>query len=51
MLKNVDTNTYGYKKVDHVIRYRVKCIIDMFFKDENVAVQAQILRTLNIQEI
>ena len=37
MLENVDTDTYGDKKSDHVIWYRVKCIIDMFFKDENVA--------------
>ena len=46
MLENVDTNTYGNKKVDHVIQYRVKCIIDVFFKDENVAVQAKILRSI-----
>ena len=46
MLENVDTHTYEDKKVDHVIRYRVKFIIDTFFKDESVAVQAQILRTL-----
>ena len=46
MLENVDTYTYGDKKYDHVIRYRVKHIIDMFFKDENVAFQAHILRSL-----
>ena len=46
MLENVDTDTYGDKKVDHVIRYHVKCIIDMFFKDENVGNQAQLLRSL-----
>ena len=46
MLENVDTDIYGDKKADHVIWYRVKLIIDMFFKDENVAVQAQILRSL-----
>ena len=46
MSENVDTETYGDKKDDHIIRYRVKKIIDMFFKDENVAIQAQILRSL-----
>ena len=46
MLANVDTDTYEDKIVDHVIRYRVKRIIDMFFKYENVAIQAQILRSL-----
>ena len=40
MLENVDTHTYGDKKPDHVIRYRVYRIIDSFFKDETVAVQA-----------
>ena len=46
MLENVDTTIYGDKKSDHVIGYHVKRIIDMFLKDENVAVQAQILRSL-----
>lgn len=46
MLKNVDADTYGDKKANHVIQYHVKRIIDMFFKDENMAVQAQILRSL-----
>ena len=40
MLENVDNDTYRDKKIDHVIRYPVKCIIDTFFKDENVAVKA-----------
>jgi len=44
MLENVDTGTYGDKNVDHVIWYCVKLIIDKFFKDENVTVQAQIMR-------
>ena len=34
------------KKVDHIIRYRVKIIIENFFKDESVTFQAQILRGL-----
>ena len=46
MLENVDTNTYGDKKADHVIRYRVNHIIDSFFKDETVTVQAQMLKSL-----
>ena len=45
MLENVDTYTHGDKKADHVIRYCVKRIIDMFFKDENVEVQAKNLRS------
>ena len=46
MLENVDADTYGVKKLYHVIRYHVKHIIDMFFKDENVAIQTQILKSL-----
>ena len=34
------------KKAEHVIRYRFKHIIDSFIKDETVAVQAQMLRSL-----
>ena len=34
------------KKADDVIRYRVYCIIDSFFKDETVAVEAQMLKIL-----
>ena len=44
MLENVDTQTYGDKRVDHVIRDRVKCIFDMYFIKENVAIQAQMLK-------
>ena len=46
MLENVDTHTYGDKKVDHVICYHFYRIIDSFFKDENVPVQAQLLKSL-----
>ena len=46
MLENVDTDIYGDKKADHVIQYRAKLIMDRFFKDEGVTVQAQILRGL-----
>jgi len=42
--ENVGTNIYGDIKDDHVIRYRVKLIVERFFKDESVTVQAQILR-------
>jgi len=44
MLENVDTSTYGHKKANHVIRYRVNLIIDKLLKDEIVIAQAQILR-------
>ena len=46
MLENVDTHTYGDKRVDHVIRYHVKIIFDTYFIKENVAVQAQLLKGL-----
>ena len=46
MLENIDIDRYGAKKADHVIGYSVKCIIDMLFKDETMAVQAQILKSL-----
>ena len=46
MLENVNTHTYGDKEANNVIQYRVKRIIDMFFKDENVIFQAQILKIL-----
>ena len=44
MLENVDTHTYGDKRVDHVIRYRVKHIFDMYFIKENGTVQVQMLK-------
>lgn len=34
------------KIVDHVIQYHVKLIIDKFFKDENMTIQAHILKGL-----
>jgi len=46
MLENVNTGTYGDTKDYHVIWYHVKLIINKFFKDGNVTVQAQILRGL-----
>ena len=46
MLENVDTHTYGDKKVDHVIRYCVNHIIGSFFKDESVVIQAQMLKSI-----
>ena len=44
MLENVDTHTYGDKRVDHVIC--VKHIFDTYFIKENVIVQAQMLKGL-----
>ena len=44
MLENVDSDTYGDKKADHVIRYRVYHIIDLFFKNEIVVVQTKLLK-------
>jgi len=41
--KNAETNIYGDKNADHVIRYHVKVIIEKFFKDESLAFQAQSL--------
>ena len=46
MLENVDTHTYGDKKPDHVIRYRVNCIFKDYFLNERVKVQAQMLKGL-----
>ena len=46
MLENVDTHTYGDKKPDHVIRYRVNCIFEKYFLNERVTVQAQMLKGL-----
>ena len=45
MLENVCTRTYGDKKPDYFIRYRVEKILEMFFKTE-VTVQAQMLKGL-----
>ena len=46
MLENVDTHTYGDKKPDHVIRYCVDKIFENYFKNEQVTVQAQMLKCL-----
>ena len=46
MLENVDTHTYGDKRADHAIWYCVKHIFDTYFIKENVAVQAQLLKSL-----
>ena len=46
MLENVDTHTYGDKRAGHVIRYHVNHIFDTYFIEENVAVQAQMLKGL-----
>ena len=46
MLENVDTQTYGDKRFDHVIRYHVKHIFDTYFIKEHVTVQAQMLKGL-----
>ena len=46
MLENVDTHTYGDKKADHYIRYRVNHIFNTYFINENVTVQAQMLKGL-----
>ena len=46
MLENVDTHTYGDKKPDHVIRYRVNYIFEKYFLNERVTVQAQMLKGL-----
>ena len=44
MLENVDTHTYGDKRVDCVIQYRVKHIFDTYIINKNVTVQAQMLK-------
>ena len=46
MLENVDTHTYGDKKPDHYIRYRVNRIFETYFIKEQVTVQAQMLKGL-----
>ena len=46
MLENVDTHTYGDKKPEHVIRYRVDRIFEKYLKNEQVTVQAQMLKGL-----
>ena len=46
MLENVDTHTHGYKKPDHAIRYRVNCTFEKYFLNEQVTVQAQMLKGL-----
>ena len=46
MLENVDTHTYGDKRANHYIRYRVNRIFDTYFIKENVTVQAQMLKGL-----
>ena len=52
MLENVDTHTYGDKRVDHYIRYRVNRIFDTYFIKENVTVQAQMLKgILSLREL
>ena len=44
MLENVDTHTYGDKRADHIIRYHVNHMFNMYFITENVTVEAQILK-------
>jgi hypothetical protein len=46
ILENVDTDKFGKKKAKHYIRYRTKNMYNMFFKDESVTVQAQLLLCL-----
>ena len=46
MLENVDTYTYGDKRLDHVIQYHVKHIFDTYFIKEIVTIQAQMLKVL-----
>ena len=46
MLENVDTHTYGDKKPDHYIWYRVNRIFETYFIKEQVTVQAQMLKCL-----
>ena len=46
MLENVDTHTYGDKKPDNAIRYRVNCIVEKYFLNEQMTVQAQMLKDL-----
>ena len=44
MLENFDTHTYGDKRADHYIRYRVNRIFETYFIKEQVTVQAQMLK-------
>ena len=46
MLENVDTHTYGDKRVDHVIWHCVNHIFYTYFLKENVAIQGQLFKGL-----
>ena len=46
MLENVDTDKFGKKKVNHYIIYRVTNMYNIFFKDESVTIEAQLLLCL-----
>ena len=50
MLENVDTHTYGDKRVDHITRYRVNLIFDTYLITENVMVQkrSRIIKEIKI---
>ena len=50
MSENVDTHTYGDKRVVHFIRYHFKRIINSFFIDETMTVQAQMLKIILISK-
>jgi hypothetical protein len=43
ILENVDTNKFGKKEINRYIRYCVTNMYNVFFKDESVTVQAQLL--------
>ena len=46
ILKNVDIDKFGKKKVNHYIRYHVTNMYNIFFKDESITIQAQLLLCL-----
>jgi hypothetical protein len=43
ILENVDIDKFGKKEANHYIRYRTKNMYNIFFKDESIIVQAQLL--------
>ena len=43
ILENIDTDKFGKKEVKHYISYHVKNMYNIFFKDESVTIQAQLL--------
>ena len=46
ILENVDTDKFGKKEAKHCIRYWTKNMYNIFFKDESVTIQDQLLLCL-----